>query len=204
MLLLSVGYLYAETELPKQKAPFTPRHEFQLSYGDGSFNWLSSTLMLQDYTSVEPPYLTGEYQWFTEDYYRSAIYSIGTFSASYYYRPLKWFWVGGTLGYFNASGTYYNLLTDQKMGKYERHMINIMPSVRFAYLNRPHLNLYSGLSLGLSIAHQSWPIDASKSGVSACFQVTCFGVSVGEKLFGFAEIGFGMKGLGCFGIGYRF
>ena len=135
------------------------------------------------------------------------------FSMDYHYRASKWFWLGLTAG--------YNLYKEKGYGEpenltwqYKEHHILIMPSLRFSYLNRPHLTLYSGLSVGLYIKHGREyrdddclirPITTDHNRVFSAFQLTAFGLKAGAKhWFGSFEAGFGIKGIVNFGVGYEF
>ena len=135
------------------------------------------------------------------------------FSLDYHYRASKWFWLGLTTG--------YNLYEEKGYGKpehltwkYKEHHFLIMPSLRFSYLNRPHLTLYSGLSVGLYIKHGREyrdddllirPITTDHNRVFSAFQLTAFGLKAGAKhWFGSFEAGFGIKGFANLGVGYEF
>lgn len=135
------------------------------------------------------------------------------FSLDYHYRASKWFWLGLTTG--------YNLYEEKGYGepehltwKYKEHHFLIMPSLRFSYLNRPHLTLYSGLSVGLFIKHGREyrdddllirPITTDHNRVFSAFQLTAFGLKAGAKhWFGSFEAGFGIKGFANLGVGYEF
>lgn len=135
------------------------------------------------------------------------------FSMDYHYRASKWFWLGLTAG--------YNLYKEKGYGEpenltwqYKEHHFLIMPSLRFSYLNRPHLTLYSGLSVGLYIKHGREyrdddclirPITTDHNRVFSAFQLTAFGLKAGAKhWFGSFEMGAGIKGFVNFGVGYEF
>ena len=135
------------------------------------------------------------------------------FSLDYHYRASKWFWLGLTTG--------YNLYEEKGYGepehltwKYKEHHFLIMPSLRFSYLNRPHLTLYSGLAVGLYIKHGReyrdddcliQPITIDHNRVFSAFQLTAFGLKAGAKhWFGSFEAGFGIKGIVNLGVGYEF
>ena len=135
------------------------------------------------------------------------------FSLDYHYRASKWFWLGLTAG--------YNLYKEKGYGepehltwKYKEHHFLIMPSLRFSYLNRPHLTLYSGLSVGFYIKHGREyidddllirPITTDHNRVFSAFQLTAFGLKAGAKhWFGSFEAGFGVKGFANLGVGYEF
>ena len=68
--------------------------------------------------------------------------------------------------------------------------------MRFTYLNREKVQLYSAVSLGVT--------SDFRYEVLPCYDFTLFGCAFGKTLFGFAEIGNGFGGWGRVGIGYRF
>ena len=141
------------------------------------------------------------------------------FSLDYHYRVSKWFWLGLTAGY-----NYYQekgdalyvgyIFPENSTWQYKEHHFLIMPSLRFSYLNRPHLTLYSGLSVGLYIKHGREyidddllirPITTDHNRVFSAFQLTAFGLKAGAKhWFGSFEAGFGIKGFANLGVGYEF
>lgn len=77
--------------------------------------------------------------------------------------------------------------------------ITALPQVRFTYLNREYVSIYSsiGVGIGLSAAEFVEPILA--------FQTVPVGLTFGKKVFGFAEICIGTVNMGVnVGVGYRF
>ncbi|MBO7586914.1 MAG: hypothetical protein J6T13_07020 [Bacteroidales bacterium] len=178
------------------------RHEFRLGVSDPlGFTYLrelfGSTILGEPIDGISPTK-----QIFTP-----------VFSLDYHYRASKWFWLGLTTG--------YNLYEEKGYGEPEHltwqnkeHHFLIMPSLRFSYLNRPHLTLYSGLSVGLYIKHGREyidddllirPITTDHNRVFSAFQLTAFGLKAGAKhWFGSFEAGFGIKGFANLGVGYEF
>ena len=179
------------------------RHEFRLGVSDPlGFTYLrelfgSPTILGEPIDGISPTK-----QIFTP-----------VFSLDYHYRASKWFWLGLTAG--------YNLYKEKGYGEpenltwqYKEHHILIMPSLRFSYLNRPHLTLYSGLSVGFYIKHGREyrdddllirPITTDHNRVFSAFQLTAFGLKAGAKhWFGSFEAGFGIKGFANLGVGYEF
>lgn len=87
-----------------------------------------------------------------------------------------------------------------------------MPSIKFNWHRRAHFGMYSGLSAGVLIMSESveaankahYDEDASSS-ASFMFNVTALGTEFGGEAFrGFAELGFGEKGVLCVGLRYKF
>ena len=132
------------------------------------------------------------------------------FSFNYHYRLTKWLWAGAMVNY-----AYYRDHTDYTYQVYNMrwmHCITLMPELRFSYLNRPHVTLYSAVAAGatLFVGHENptWEIyDGQwwKHSTFPSFQLTAFGVRAGgEHLFGSFELGVGIKGFASAGIGYAF
>jgi len=148
------------------------------------------------------------------------------FSFDYYYRAAKWFWLGLSTGYgFYKESHYPDGIVSPDLDHWvcKQHNFLIMPSLRFSYLNRPHITLYSGLDMGLLIVRRTpermiqfveegfspdddpsdWP--DKRTDVFSAFQLTAFGVKAGAKhWFGSFELGAGIKGFVNLGVGYEF
>ena len=210
-LYFQIAYLhsFSKRRVVKQAQPHWNadksfyRHEFRLGVSDPlGFTYLrelfaSPTILGEPIDGISPTK-----QIFTP-----------VFSMDYHYRASKWFWLGLTAG--------YNLYKEKGYGEpenltwqYKEHHFLIMPSLRFSYLNRPHLTLYSGLSVGLYIKHGREyrdddclirPITTDHNRVFSAFQLTAFGLKAGAKhWFGSFELGAGIKGFVNFGVGYEF
>lgn len=153
------------------------------------------------------------------------------FSFDYHFRASKWFWLGITTGYSYYKGTVdyavnYVVLENAPIYSWQEkeHQFIIMPEIRFSYLNRPHVTLYSGLAMGFlvnrgnyyrgTVDDQIWfdiVSEATSSpqkihtSVFSAFQLTAFGLKAGAKhWFGSFEAGFGIKGFANLGVGYEF
>lgn len=148
------------------------------------------------------------------------------FSFDYHYRAAKWFWLGLSTGYgFYKESHYPDGIVSPDLDHWvcKQHNFLIMPSLRFSYLNRPHITLYSGLDMGLLIVRRTpermiqfveegfspdddpsdWP--DKRTDVFSAFQLTAFGVKAGAKhWFGSFEAGVGIKGFVNLGVGYEF
>ncbi len=148
------------------------------------------------------------------------------FSFDYHFRASKWFWLGLTTAY-----SYYKGTVDYVEGivaavdlpnvpvyswQEKEHQFVIMPEVRFSYLNRPHVTLYSGLAVGVlfnrgncyrggTVPENLYHPDENHTSAFAAFQVTAFGLKAGAKhWFGSLELGAGIKGFANLGVGYEF
>ena len=192
------------------------RHEFKFDVCD------PTGVMLFDryFVFVYPNGMEPNRSWRNEDFFSTPVFSIGS-----HYRVAKWFWLGLSL-----SAAYYRDPEKIQNGSdfiascnREFYSVAFMPEVRFSYLNRPHVTLYSALSVGFAqffgtedCYNVTYPEhrhpwlsgeingDYSPTRFST-LHVTLFGVKAGWKqMFGSIELGAGYKGLGSIGIGYEF
>jgi len=122
----------------------------------------------------------------------------GSYSLSYHYRIKKWLWCGAYVNVFPTEERRYKY--GGGYSYYNSTKISVAPSLRFSYFNRPIVNIYSAASVGWGMSIN----ENDKSNLNVFFQVTFFGVSIGKKFFGGAEVGIGYKGLFCANFGYRF
>ena len=160
------------------------------------------------------------------------------FSLSTHFRVNKWFWVGVMVSYahiddIESKRPLMDNSQDHGVQPQETNtgpicirrynVFTLMPELRFSYLNREHLTLYSGISIGitkffgkftiLDIAeegpiHPYFTTDENSNSAPTLFlsaHVTLIGVKLGWKhWFASAELGAGFKGIGTVGIGYEF
>ena len=115
----------------------------------------------------------------------------------------EWLYVGGAFVYTAGFRAIRNYYTSVRVGTYNIGSYSLIPMVRFAWLRRGVVQLYSGVGLGLCVAHYhdhgyvSWDS-------SLAYDVTFIGISVGRKVFGYCDLGAGSRGVLSLGIGYRF
>ena len=149
-------------------------------------------------------------------------------SLDYHYRAAKWFWLGLSTSYSFMKEKLYvgNVVSpDAFHWDCKEHHFLIMPSLRFSYLNRPHVTLYSGVAVGVLINRgnryygdlstlpefvpAAWGFVPAElpdhTSAGSAFQLTAFGVKAGAKhWFGSFELGAGIKGFVTLGVGYEF
>ncbi len=194
------------------------RHEFRLGVSD-HFGFLYR--WARQYTVLG---YEGDLVGFAStDYHFTPVVSL-----DYHYRAAKWFWLGLTTGYsFMKEKLYVGdvVSPDAFHWNCKEHHFLIMPSLRFSYLNRPHVTLYSGLAVGVLINRgnryygdlsglpefvpAAWgflPAELpNHTSAGSAFQLTAFGVKAGAKhWFGSFEAGIGIKGFVNLGVGYEF
>jgi hypothetical protein len=175
VLIMCVSVVYAQE---KEKSEL-PKNEIAVSIGDNMF-----------YTQI-----IGE-----------SDNGLGSYSLSYHNRVTDWFWYGAYFNVFPTKGRYYYYYdyygsTYQNNDSYTKMQVSLAPSVRFSYLNKPNITLYSGLSLGWGIVLED---NSNDNSLGLFFQATMFGFSFGKKFFIGGEIGIGYKGLYSLNAGYRF
>ena len=183
VLCLSAGLTAQENAVDNQQKLNLelPKHEVALSVGDNMFH--------------------------TQIYDDGKGY--GSYSLSYHYRIKKWLWCGGYVNVFPVTERNYNYgyyyddyyYDDYSHYNYLATRISVAPSIRFSYLNKPLVTLYSAASVGWGVilsSHEQRPV------LGIFFQTTFFGFSVGKKFFAGGEIGIGYKGLFCVNVGYKF
>jgi len=200
IILMSVavcGMACAQELAPDWRKTFK-RHEFSLGIGDPVMANLSRTTSFRENNSY-----SGASSWLIIPAH-TEVYTTMPFTLGYRFRLLKWLWLGGDISYCGFRGTSRDLYTGDVVTTYREKMLCIMPAIRFSYLNREHVMLYSGFAQGLKF-DRTKVYDASTFDVRLPFQVTLIGVSAGsQSWFGFAELGVGNEGIIKAGFGYRF
>lgn len=140
----------------------------------------------------------------------------GQYSIHYYYQVKPWCNIGVKATVEAAKLVHYSdTLRTSITGVDHDVLFSLMPSVRFNYLNRPWVRLYSGLDLGVGyLLTNSSSSSDSKDGEEGsgkknnnfifAFNVTAFGVNVGKKFYGLFELNAGYDAIVKVGIGARF
>lgn len=194
------------------------RHEFRLGVSD-HFGFLGR--WAHQYTTLD--YGGEQVRTTSTDYHFTPVVSL-----DYHYRAAKWFWLGLSTSYSFMKEKLYvgNVVSpDAFHWDCKEHHFLIMPSLRFSYLNRPHVTLYSGVAVGVLInrgnryygdlstlpefAPAAWGFVPAElpdhTSAGSAFQLTAFGVKAGAKhWFGSFEAGVGIKGIVNLGVGYEF
>ncbi len=121
---------------------------------------------------------------------------IPLFSIAYNHYYKKWFSLNTRVSLMNQYNYVYS-----GADSYVDHLevfpgLNIMEMAQFTFLNKEDVRLYAAAGLGLTLFSGT---------IIPAVQLTFFGVSLGKKVFGFAELGSGTEYLLVHGgIGYRF
>ena len=224
-LNLQVAYLHTFHRYKMNKhdqswREMLPSHEFQFNIGDPIMTANNSELaflngsdgLFNNFSSIvsSPTLWTrplGDY---------AVTRYVPVFSFNYHYRVAKWFWVGGLATFTGVHNTWRDRLTDKITEHGSEFTFTFMPDLRFSYLNRKHVTLYSGFGFGMGLIHVKDPqIDRFFTGrtdytynitrIGYSYQLTAFGVKAGgNHWFGDLELGVGSKGFVSAGFGYDF
>ena len=192
------------------------RHEFKFDVCD------PTGVMLFDryFVFVYPNGMEPNRSWRNEDFISTPVFSLSS-----HYRVAKWFWVGLSISVADYRDPEKIQNGSEVMASCNREFFTLafMPEVRFSYLNRPHVTLYSALSVGFAqffgteecsnVTYPEYRHPWFSDGIDrdyaptrfSTLHVTLFGVKAGWRhVFGSLELGAGYKGFGSVGIGYEF
>lgn len=190
------------TESVAVQAPTAPTigylHDLRITYGVPG---IIPSLMLYgsdlDSGEVFDPTLSGRIR--DERSYWGKERMVAVINAEYTYALKPWFSLGGRVAFESSFRTRRDIFTEEVVGRDNRYAGALLISMRFSYLRREIVQLYSGIAVGAAghISNETiyW---------APMYDATYIGVSVGRKLFGIAEFGGGMSGLIRIGLGYRF
>lgn len=125
------------------------------------------------------------------------------------YQVLPWLQVTGDVYYHHYAYERYAEKEDAEPTQFnQRNRIAVLPGVKFTYLNRRVVRLYSLLSAGMGVNFGKRTEDGvvtPLNKVNFTAQVVPIGVSVGRKHYGFFDLGVGSEyGFFRAGYGYNF
>lgn len=176
----------------KDSDPFPFKYEARIGWAGAS---LFDSYVVSDEPVVYIPTLAGLYEDYSGDTYLT-----GTFSAEFNFQFRKWFALSLGLGYDGIYSRRYSADTGRKTGADHGAIFTFLPQLRFSYLNREYVKLYSSIGVGYTVG----TFRGSSAGWLAA-QIVPIGVTAGKKVFGFFETGAGTVFLGCrVGVGFRF
>ena len=171
------------------------RNEFSIAYGQATIPQFAyvmgevfGAMFSLGHASFENPHMFGaagvEYVHYTND----------------------WFGFGGTVLCDYMTATALSVASDGTKtpnGKFQLGVVSVMPVVKFAWLNRAHVGLYSKLAAGAGYFFANG--SDSKDNFSVAFQATPVGVDFGGEQFrGFLEVGVGWQGIVSGGVRWMF
>lgn len=132
------------------------------------------------------------------------------FRAEYGYNVLSWLNLGAGVNY--SYGSYSMLYKEDNSYAWDTgtHLATITFNVKFYWLNRKWVRMYSGLGVGLAVVNSNAGADNAdeaavySTSLMAAIDLRLIGLTVGQKLYGRFEVGTLNSGLVTAGIGYRF
>lgn len=169
-------------------------HDISLGYG----------LFTPDqFMNVESDMLNNQFE--DKRYVRDNFSSMGGVYLTYkHINHLVDFWWGFTLGYEqNKSEIYY---MGQFAGDLQRTFYTLAFEGQFRYVNFGIVQVYSGVGLGLSYGQETlsasdYHLEESSANLyRLAYQLNVAGIRIGKKFAGFAEFGYGYKGIINFGL----
>jgi hypothetical protein len=127
-----------------------------------------------------------------------------THTFDYGYWINEWCSVGGTVTWTMGRRSMYRYTNHTKIDTDRVDYIGFMPTVRFAWVRRGIVQVYSSVSLGAGLEIRDNIYDKNIYEAFCAFDFKPLGLSVGRNLIGFIEVGYGTRGIINAGIGYRF
>lgn len=132
-------------------------------------------------------------------YYTTPTYMITPITVGYSYYIKRWLSVGGITTFTALYNEERNIANDEMLRANCTFAISAIANVRFEYMRRRYVQLYSAVGAGL-VAR----FDDDSGIIIPMYDLTYFGIVVGKGVYGFAEVGAGLSGFVRAGIGYRF
>jgi hypothetical protein len=132
-------------------------------------------------------------------YYDGSVYFVPPISLEYGRYVNRWLVIGAKASIMGLYQHKRHIGTHKRISTKSALILSTAVSLRFDYLRRDLVSLYSGISVGIGTK-----IGGKESIISPTLDMTYFGITVGKHIFGFAEIGGGASGVVRCGIGGRF
>lgn len=164
--------------------------------------WSLEPLFFKNLVSSSPYYMTYGYNYGLGDAYPdkdTEKYSAGVFSIEYNHFIKDWLSISVDGGFTPLWVERKNAF-DVKLPNQKGVIFYVVPKVRFSYLRTDLVTLYSDVGIGLCFG----PVKGDFV-LYPMFHSTPVGITVGRKVYGFAETNLSMKNVGftC-GAGIRF
>lgn len=178
-----------------QNPDFYHKNELKLSYG-GEFNSNIASYKSTQIGSIYD-YLISQSKIPQESY------SNGIFLLSYNRFLTSWLSVGGTFGYSAINTIFKSNFSGNNFSPVWTHdSYLLMAGVRFHYLNQKWVRLYSDIYSGVNLCQNKEDRSMTER---LAMQICLFGISIGRKVSGFAELNAGTEfSGGSIGISVRF
>lgn len=116
-------------------------------------------------------------------------------------------WLNAGIGVYYSSGSSPMVDSEKvSVGTESLHYTQILANVRFYWLNRKNIRLYSSVGAGVGILNRSGSGNdiSDNCRVNVAMDIRLIGLTVGNRLYGNFQLGAMSTGLVTVGIGYRF
>lgn len=127
-----------------------------------------------------------------------------TLNVDYGYWVRNWLHVGVAASYTGGFTGEFHRYNHQRLSSRNLHIISLLPQLRFAYLNRNVVQLYSSVAIGASFSIGNLNGRVRPGRAMVALDIKLIGISIGRRWFGFAELGYGWRGIFNAGFGCRF
>ncbi|WP_062060404.1 hypothetical protein [Aquimarina longa] len=134
--------------------------------------------------------------------------SIGAINLNYKYAIIDKLMIGGSLVYEKIEDD--ALIQNKKIGERDNTFYTVGLEADYRYISKDVFQMYSGLGVAYTNSHQKFTSSSPtyKNDTYTInyfnYQLTAIGIRVGKSIAGFAELGFGYKGILNFGVSYQF
>ena len=196
------------------------RHEIGVSVGYGPtsqmFDGIANFAAIAMEATITSIFTGGNYT----GYSYGETKELPVFSVEYYYHVNSVVGIGGYAAYTGTYRDLYDVWKDNNngvvhknnCGKARHHNLSFIPTLKFDWLRREHIGLYSKAGVGITIMNETQKddknsngIDKSETSVIPNIQLTFIGCEAGNQTWrGFAELGLGEQGLCAAGVRYKF
>lgn len=146
---------------------------------------------------------------FHPETYDGNLYGTPVLSLSYHYQVKRWFSLGVAASFHTEYQRSYYFINDAPIYKDRSTYFAITPIARFDWFRWDFIKLYSSIGLGFGLnVDKGHSYDSNQSykekEIGVTLDIVPMGITMGRKVYGFAEVGVGSLGFLRAGIGYRF
>lgn len=124
---------------------------------------------------------------------------VANISAEYFRTVKPWLTLGGKSSFASYHAGKYDIVSHEKILPYNIYTVSLLFNVRFEWLRRDFIQLYSGVGAGLAAR-----FEYNNGIIVPMVDYTGFGMSIGRAFHGYIEFGGGISGWMRVGLGYRF
>lgn len=160
-------------------------------------------LLMELYTDVDAS-IRPNVRNFSQMLHESSLYNSAErywpcLSINYQHSVKRWLSLGvkSAVGWRTGADRY--VVSNDVYRRYSMCIASLLFNVRFSWLHRSCVSMYSSLGLG-ALAH----IRFGDSWLVPMFDAAWVGISVGKRVYGYAELGGGVGGVLRAGVGVRF